>query len=74
MKIYVDNDNNIKAINESSKPSLREIEIDRELVFKDFTDIEILNFKYIEQGNGYMRIPQIGYKKRIMDIQGFTDK
>ena len=43
MKIYINSDYEIKAINSTNDETLKEIEVDRELVFETMSDFMILN-------------------------------
>ena len=61
MKIYINNNYEIKAINQCEDTSLQEIEIDRELVFGDKSDFMILNYCYKPSENGYSVYPAIDY-------------
>ena len=65
MKIYINKDNKIKAINSSEDTSLVEIEIDRELVFGSMSDFMILNYCYKQDENGYSIYPAFDYSKLV---------
>ena len=62
MKIYINKNNEIKAINFTNDESLKEIEMDRKLVFGDKSDFVILNYCYKEEENGYSIYPARNYK------------
>ena len=61
MKIYINSNYEIKAINQSEDNSLIEIEIDRDLVFGDKSDFMILNYCYKPSENGYSVYPAKDY-------------
>ena len=61
MKIYINSNYEIKAINQSKDTSLNEIDIDRELVFGDKSDFMILNYCYKPSENGYSIYPAKDY-------------
>lgn len=65
MFIFLDKENNIKAINSSTDETLTKIEIDRESVFPNFSDFMILNYKYIPKENGFSLIPTSDYNKLV---------
>ena len=70
MKIYINNNYEIKAINQSEDNSLIEIEIDRELVFGDKSDFMILNYCYKPTENGYSVYPSLDYSTlKLLDTQ-----
>ena len=70
MKIYINSNYEIKAINQSEDNSLIEIEIDRELVFGDKSDFMILNYCYKPSENGYSVYPAIDYNTiKMLDTQ-----
>ena len=70
MKIYINSNYEIKAINQSEDNSLTEIEIDRELVFGDKSDFMILNYCYKPSDNGYSVYPSIDYNTiKVLDTQ-----
>ena len=54
MKIYINSDYEIKAINSTNDETLKEIEVDRELVFETMSDFMILNYCYKQDENGYL--------------------
>ena len=61
MKIYINLNYEIKAINQSEDTSLNEIDIDRDLVFGDKSDFMILNYCYKPSKNGYSIYPAKDY-------------
>ena len=61
MKIYINDNYKIKAINQSEDTLLTEIEIDREQVFGDKSDFMILNYCYKPSENGYSVYPSKDY-------------
>lgn len=65
MKIYVNLNNEIKAIDTTSDITLTEIEIDRELVFGSMSDFMILHYKFIKDATGYSICPAIDYDKLL---------
>ena len=65
MKIYVNVNNEIKAINSTDDTSLVEIEVNREEVFGDMTDFMILNYCYKEDEHGYSIYPASDYSKLV---------
>ena len=65
MKIYVNVNNEIKAINSTDDTSLIEIEVDREEVFGDMSDFMILNYCYKQDENGYSIYPASDYSKLV---------
>ena len=65
MKIYVNVNNEIKAINSTDDTSLVEIEVNREEVFGDMTDFMILNYCYKQGENGYSIYPASDYSKLV---------
>ena len=65
MKIYINENYEIKAINSTNDNSLIEIEIDRELVFGDKSDFMILNYCYKQDENGYSIYPASDYSKLV---------
>lgn len=79
MKIYIDSENEIKAINNTSDSTLTEIEVNRDDVFPGLTDIAILNYKYIHKENGYSITPVIStqeiekleLQQRISDLETY---
>lgn len=70
MKIYINSNYEIKAINQSEDNSLQEIEIDREQVFGDKSDFMVLNYCYKPSKNGYSVYPAIDYNTiKMLDTQ-----
>ena len=61
MKIYINDNYKIKAINQSEDTLLTEIEIDRDSVFGDKSDFMILNYCYKPSENGYSIYPATDY-------------
>lgn len=64
-KIYINKDNEIKAIDFTDDTSLIEIEVNREEVFGDMTDFMILNYCYKQGENGYSIYPASDYSKLV---------
>ena len=70
MKIYINSNYEIKAINQSEDNSLIEIEIDREKVFGDKSDFMILNYCYQPSESGYSVYPATDYNVlKLLDAQ-----
>ena len=70
MKIYINSNYEIKAINQSEDNSLTGIEVDRELVFGDKSDFMILNYCYKPSDNGYSVYPAFDYSTiKMLDTQ-----
>ena len=70
MKIYINDNCEIKAINQSEDNSLTMYEIDREQVFGDKSDFIILNYCYKPSENGYSVYPAIDYNTiKMLDTQ-----
>ena len=70
MKIYINDNCEIKAINQSEDNSLTMYEIDREQVFGDKSDFIILNYCYKPSENGYSVYPAIDYNIiKMLDTQ-----
>ena len=70
MKIYINDNYEIKAINQCEDKTLQEIEIDREEVFGDKSDFMILNYCYEPSENGYSVYPAIDYNTiKMLDTQ-----
>ena len=61
MKIYINSNYEIKAINSADDETLTEIEVDRELVFGNMSDFMILNYCYKPSNNGYSVYPAKDY-------------
>ena len=74
MKIYINNQFEIKAINQSEDNSLTMYEINREQVFGDKSDFMILNYCYKPSENGYSVYPSLDYATlKLLDTQ-FANK
>lgn len=70
MKIYINSNYEIKAINSTTDTSLTEIEVDRELVFGNMSDFMILNYCYKPSDNGYSVYPAKDYSMlELLDSQ-----
>ena len=70
MKIYINSNYEIKAINSTTDEFLTEIEVDRELVFGDMSDFMILNYCYKPSDNGYSVYPSKDYSMlELLDSQ-----
>ena len=70
MKIYINSNYEIKAINQSEDTSLIMYEIDREQVFGDKSDFMILNYCYKPSDGGYSVYPAIDYSiLKLLDTQ-----
>ena len=65
MKIYINKNHEIKAINSTDDVSLIEIEINREEVFGDMTNFMILNYCYKQDEDGYSIYPASDYSKLV---------
>ena len=65
MKIYINKNHEIKAINSTDDVSLIEIEINREEVFGDMTNFMILNYCYKQDETGYSIYPASDYSKLV---------
>ena len=61
MKIYINSNYEIKAINSTTDETLTEIEVDRESVFGNMSDFMILNYCYKSSDNGYSIYPAKDY-------------
>lgn len=61
MKIYINENYEIKAINNSTDKNLSEVEIEREEFFGGFTDFMILNYCYKDDGNSVSIYPARNY-------------
>ena len=61
MKIYINENYEIKAINSTNDDSLTEIEIDKNLAFGNMSDFMILNYCYKQDENGYSIYPSRNY-------------
>ena len=70
MKIYINSNCEIKAINSTTDEALTEIEVDRELVFGNMSDFMILNYCYKPSDNGYSVYPSKDYSMlELLDSQ-----
>ena len=70
MKIYINSNYEIKAINSTDDLTLTEIEVDRELVFGNMSDFMILNYCYKPSNNGYSVYPARDYSMlELLDSQ-----
>ena len=65
MKIYINENYEIKAINSTDDTLLIEIEVDRNLVFGDKSDFMILNYCYKQDETGYSIYPASNYSKLL---------
>ena len=63
MKIYINENYEIKAINSTDDELLEEIEVNRNDVFGDKSDFMILNYCYKQDENGYSIYPASDYSK-----------
>ena len=61
MKIYTNKKHEIKAINSTTDENLKEIKIDRDIVFGDMSDYMILNYCYKQDESGYSIYPARNY-------------
>ena len=61
MKIYINENYEIKAINSTDDELLEEIEVNRADVFGDKSDFMILNYCYKQDENGYSIYPARNY-------------
>ena len=61
MKIYINENYEIKAINSTVDETLKEVEVDRIEVFGDMSDFMILNYCYKQDENGYSIYPSRNY-------------
>lgn len=70
MKIYINSNYEIKAINSTDDETLTEIEVDRELVFGNMSDFMILNYCYKPSETGYSVYPSKDYSMlELLDSQ-----
>ena len=65
MKIFINQNYEIKAINLCEDASLTEIDVDRELIFGNMSDFMILNYCYKQDGNGYSIYPSSNYTEVV---------
>lgn len=61
MKIYINSNYEIKAINSTTDKGLTMYEVDRDLVFGDKSDFMILNYCYKPSESGYSVYPAKDY-------------
>ena len=61
MKIYINSNYEIKAINTATDEALTMYEIDRDLVFGNMSDFMILNYCYKPSEHGYSTYPARDY-------------
>lgn len=74
MKIYINDNYEIKAINSCEDSSLTEIEIDRVEIFGEKSDFMILNYCYKPSSGGYSVYPALDYNTiKLLDEQ-FVNK
>ena len=71
MKIYINSNYEIKAINSTTDETLQEIEVDRELVFGTMSDFMILNYCYKPSEYGYSIYPAKDYS--ILELLDNTE-
>lgn len=70
MKIYINSNYEIKAINTNNDITLHELEIDRDSVFGDLSDYMILNYCYKPREIGYSIYPSKDYSMlELLDKQ-----
>ena len=70
MKIYINSNYEIKAIDFTDDLTLTEIEVDRELVFGTMSDFMILNYCYKPSEYGYSVYPAKDYSMlELLDSQ-----
>ena len=74
MKIYINSNYEIKAINQSEDNSLTMYEIDREQVFGDKSDFMILNYCYQPSESGYSIYPAKNYSMLEMLDNNIVNK
>ena len=65
MKIYVNANHEIKAINFTDDLTLIEYEIDRDIVFGNKSDFMMLNYCYKQDEYGYSIYPASDYSKLV---------
>ena len=65
MKIYINENYEIKAINSTDDELLEEIEVNRADVFGDKSDFMILNYCYKQDEYGYSIYPASDYSKLV---------
>ena len=70
MTIYINDNYEIKTINQCEDNSLTEIEVDREEVFGNKSDFMILNYCYKPSESGYSVYPALDYNMlKLLDTQ-----
>ena len=70
MKIYINDNYEIKSINSCEDVTLQEIKVDREEVFGDKSDFIILNYCYKPSESGYSVYPALDYDTiKLLDEQ-----
>ena len=70
MKIFINENYEIKAINQCEDKNLQEIEVDREKIFGNKSDFMILNYCYKPSENGYSLYPAMDYSTlKLLDTQ-----
>jgi len=75
MLIGIDKENNIKQINTISDTNLKQIDINRDEVFTNFSDTRILNYKYIEFEGSYSIVPATSLQEiELLEKQDMIDK
>ena len=65
MKIFINSNYEVKAINSTEDITLKEVEIDRFEAFGDMSDFMILNYCYKQDENGYSIYPASDYSKLV---------
>ena len=65
MKIYINENYEIKAINSTNDDSLTEIEIDKNLAFGNMSDFMILNYCYKQDENGYFILHNFNFRRLL---------
>ena len=65
MKIFINSNYEVKAINSTEDITLKEVEIDRFEAFGDMSDFMILNYCYKEDEYGYSIYPASDYSKLV---------
>ena len=65
MKIYTNENYEIKAINSSTDKTLKEVEVDRIEVFGNMSDFMLLNYCYKQDKTGYSVYPASNYSKLV---------
>ena len=72
MKIYINDNYEIKEINNSNNKALTMYEVDRKTVFGDKSDFLILNYCYKPIGNGYSIYP--AKNSAMLELLDSTEK